>query len=379
MLCFAGLITAVVAEDSIPQMTHNLLLADEGNGKVHHINLSGTGDKWSAALSNRDMQLIGNDRILVGSNAGNGYSILSLSTGAVQRTVKVSGATGINSVFMVSGNELYCTCDGNPAKIIRIDSTGKTVSTITLSIGASVRICRPTPDTTFLVGGKVAGMMYEFDGKGNKIWECNAGGEPYMALRLADGNTLISNGYGGQMVLADHSGTVLRKFPSESDKQKNPAFWEKARPNFFAGFQVLQDGTIVVSNWEGHGTGHGNSGYQLIGINSTLTGVVSYWKQDATLVSSLHGVLVLDGLDTRNAYTDRSGPLTALTEQVDITQYDGHPVPCNRIVPAIVRKFDLLGRTASVNRLPARDITVTVSDSDNNHHVDAFINVHLTQ
>jgi hypothetical protein len=300
-------------------MTHRLLLADEGNGKVHYINLNAPTEKWSATCSNRDMQLIGNERIMVSDNGGTGYSELSLSTGALIRHVGIEGVSGgVNSAFRLAGPGIHCAIDGSPAKIITCDSTGKTLGSVALSLDASVRICRGTTKGTFLVGGKVAGMMCEFDSTGKKIWECNAGGEPYMALRLPGGTTLISNGYGGQMVLANKQGAVIRKFPTDDDKKKDSLFWKAANPNFFAGFQVLRGGTIIIANWQGHGAGHGNSGFQLLEIDSGLTRVVAYWKQNASMVSSLHGVLAIDSLDTKTLYSDYNGMLQPLVDPVKI-------------------------------------------------------------
>jgi hypothetical protein len=200
-----------------------------------------------------------------------------------------------------------------------------------------------------LVGGKVAGMMCEFDSTGKKIWECNAGGEPYMAVRLPGGTTLISNGYGGQMVLADKQGAVIRKFPTTEDKKKDSLFWAAAKPNFFAGFQVLRNGNIVVANWQGHGTGNGNSGFQLIEIDSALTRAVAYWKQNASMVSSLHGVLVLDSLDTKLLHSDINGVLQPLGDPVGIAALEiSMCAPLHSTFATMPGIFDALGRQLAV-------------------------------
>jgi hypothetical protein len=335
---------------AIPQMKHRLLLADEGNSKVHYINLNNISEKWSATCSNRDMQLIGNDRILVSDNGGTGYSEFDLLTGANLRHVALPGvASGINSAFCLSKKEIFCACDGSPAKVIKIDSTRKILKTITLSLDASIRICRPTAKGTFIIGGKIAGMMCEFDSTGKKIWEVNAGGEPYMALRLPNGNTLISTGYSAQMVLADKQGTVVKKFPTEENKKKDSLFWKAANPNFFAGFQILNNGNIVVSNWQGHGTGHGSSGFQLLEFDSTLTKAVAYWKQDAALVSSLHGVLVLDSLDTKFLYSDYDGVLQPIVDPVKIVDHDNiHFKTVYSPGTSTLKIFDLQGRVIAL-------------------------------
>jgi hypothetical protein len=129
--------SSTFAQYTIPQMTHRLFLADEGNGKVYYIHLSNPTEKWTVTCSNRDMQLIDNDRLMVSDNGGTGYSELRLLTDAIIRHVGIAGVTsGINSAFRLSNKEIFCARDGSPAKILEIDSTGKTPSIITLSLDA---------------------------------------------------------------------------------------------------------------------------------------------------------------------------------------------------------------------------------------------------
>src|SRR5690606_20943923 len=131
-------------------------------------------------------------------------------------------------------------------------------------------------------------------------------------------------------------------------------FWTQAKPNFFAGFQVLKNGNIVVSNWEGHGGGNGGKGFQLIEFDGGLTKVVSYWKQDPALVSSLHGVLVIDSLDTKNMHSDVNGILAPVNLPVSIEgasgkRASGHGSRKDSAVPVEFREraFGISGRRIS--------------------------------
>ena len=294
-----------------PQMKHKVIIADEGNGKVHYINLANPAERWSITTSNRDLQLIGNNRLMV--SVGDGYAEYNVNTGAFIKKITTGGT--VQSVFRLTPKSTYVGADGNPAILTEVDSAGKQIKKITFALNASIRVVRPTPAKTFLVGGKVAGTMYECDSTGKIALEIKAGGEPYMALRLPNGNTLVSTGYGDligsqkvpQLVLVDSKANVLRKFPTQADLGSD--FWKQASPYFFGGFQILKNGNIVVSNWEGHGPGNGGKGFQLIEIDSSLTKVVSYWKQDPNIVSSIHGVLVIDSLDMEKMYSDVNGIL----------------------------------------------------------------------
>ncbi|HON09819.1 MAG TPA: hypothetical protein PLE24_03040 [Chitinispirillaceae bacterium] len=49
-----------------------MIVADEGNGKVHYINLSNPTERWSVTTASRDLQLIGSDRLMV--SVGDEYS-----------------------------------------------------------------------------------------------------------------------------------------------------------------------------------------------------------------------------------------------------------------------------------------------------------------
>ena len=84
-------------------------------------------------------------------------------------------------------------------------------------------------------------------------------------------------------------------------------------PNFYAGYQILPNGHFVVTNWEGHGGGNGGKGVQLLEYDASGA-LVWRWKQNPNLVSSLHDVIVLDGLDTTKLHDDVNGVLAPATQ-----------------------------------------------------------------
>lgn len=289
------------AQLDIPQMKHRVLLSDEGNQKVHYIDMNDGSKNWSISLANRDMQLIGDNRLLLSNSTG--YEEYDLTT--QKQLKKVTIGSQIQSVFRINAKETFVGVDGNVPHLEIIDSaTGQSRKTINIEPSITLRIIRPTPNGTFLVGGRDAGMIYEFDSTGKKVWEANVGGSPYQAVRLKNGITVISTGYGAQIAVVDKDAKIIRKFP------QNPkdASLASLKPNFFGGFQILSNGNIVVANWQGHGPGYGTSGSQLLEFDSTGV-LVSCWKQDASIVSSLHGVIVLDNLDPSVINTDINGVL----------------------------------------------------------------------
>ena len=58
--------------------------------------------------------------------------------------------------------------------------------------------------------------------------------------------------------------------------------------------QLLPKGHIVLANWQQHGPGHGAEGVQLLELDAQAN-IVWQWG-DPKIMSSLQGVLVLDGL-----------------------------------------------------------------------------------
>jgi hypothetical protein len=101
------------------------------------------------------------------------------------------------------------------------------------------------------------------------------------------------------MVEVDPSGHEVRKFGARGQV---PA---RVNPYFYAMFQLLPNGDVVVANWQGHQGGHQHSGVQLIEFD-TQGNIVWEWS-DRNFVSSLQGVLVLDGLDTSVLNDERDG------------------------------------------------------------------------
>jgi hypothetical protein len=124
-------------------------------------------------------------------------------------------------------------------------------------------------------------------------------------------NIAVTSGYGATILIIDP--TTKKVLTTIGGKAQPEA--ATIKPNFYAGFQILPNGHFVVTNWEGHGSGNGSTGVQLLEYDTS--GVCVWkWKQDSnsTLVSSLHGVIVLDGLDTTKLNDDVNGVLAPVTQ-----------------------------------------------------------------
>jgi hypothetical protein len=287
---------------------HDFIAIDEGLNKIFRIdeNRSSTEPVWHMSTGRtqvRDMQLIGGNRLLVSHNRG--YSEIDLDTGeilvAVERFLGVTSARRQpDGSTLVAGVNLP-NLPG--VSLLELDAAHVTRRQMRYP-GDYVRLIRQTPSHTLLMMCDT--RLREADYLGNYLREIPVEGFAHMwkAVPLPDGRILASAGYGAFLVELDPAGRVLRKFGGRGDV---PA---AVNPYFYATFQLLANGHIVLANWQGHGPGHGGSGVQLVEFDAG-TQIVWQWSHPA-FISSLQGVLVLDGLDTGRLHDERTGPMLPL-------------------------------------------------------------------
>jgi hypothetical protein len=172
--------------------------------------------------------------------------------------------------------------------LVEVDGSGNIQRTITYPGFTYVRLLRETPSGTFLITAN--DIVFEGNASGDVIWKARLTGpektNAWQASRTANGRTVVSTGYGGNIQIFGPDGTKVSTVVGPAD----------VKPNFYAGHQIMANGNIVVTNWQGHGPKFGSSGVQL--LEYTPDGkLVWSWKQDPEKYSSLQGVIVVDGLD----------------------------------------------------------------------------------
>lgn len=285
---------------------HEFLAIDEGLVQLLHVDEADPSKDWIVPIGHpqaRDMQLIGKGRVLIGHH--HGWSEFEIATGRV-----LSEFTGYEGVTAVrrqpDGHTILAGVDIAGVTGVVILELDKTNSEIRRAIypGDYVRLIRQTGQGTFLMSCN--DRIREGDREGNYLREYPVEGfyHAWKSLRLPDGNLIVSAGYGAFVVELDPAGTIVRKF---GGKDQVP---EAVNPFFYAMFQLLPNGHIVLANWQGHGEGFGESGVQLLEFN--VAGEIVWHWSDASRISSLQGVLVLDGLDTGLLHDERNGVMRAL-------------------------------------------------------------------
>jgi len=289
-------------------ITHDFLAIDEGLQQLLHINENDPARNWVVKIDHatpRDLQLIGGGRVLVGHDAG--YTEYEIATGKVLKDVATyKGVTGArrraNGDTLLTGVNLG---GATGVVVLELDAADAEKNKIVYP-GNYVRLMRETAQGTFLLMND--SMIREGDRSGKLLHEWTVPGfkHAWKAVRLPNGHTFASAGYGAFLVELDARGEVVRKFGAKGETPP------EVNTNFYATFQLLANGDVVVANWQGHGPKHGASGRQLLEFDPA--GKVVWTWSEARLISSLQGVLVLDGLDLNKLYDERTGVMAPLAK-----------------------------------------------------------------
>lgn len=267
---------------------HQFLAIDEGRQQLSLVDTGGPGILWTIALDAyplaRDMQRLDRERALVGYDRG--FFEIDIASGrilgACERWTEVTavcrqpdgstlvtgfnldGSGGINVLTLDPEWNLVHTArrDGDYVRLMRVTAAG------TYLLCMNDHILETTPDLADVRRFAAPGFEH--------AWK---------AERRADGSTLVSAGYGAFMALFDAAGACIRRFGAASDVPAEVA------PFFYASFAQLDDGRLLVANWQGHGPDNGHKGRQLLEFDAVGRLQGSWSAGDR--ISSLQGILVL--------------------------------------------------------------------------------------
>lgn len=280
-----------------------LLLRDEGNSALHYVDLETPAKGWHQTVPvGRDLQLIGSRRLLIGTE--NGFEERSLDDGAVVKSVATYPGT-VSAHRLHNGNTLLSGVafnGGTGINLVEVTAQGSVARSISYA-GDYVRLIRESKGGNFLIAAE--NRVFEGDAAGKVVWEATVQGHAmphaWEALRLATGDVLIAGGYAAS----------LQIFGPDEQLKQTITGGDGAMPFFFADVQVMPGGSYVVANWQGHGIGLGDKGLQVLEYDSAGKLIWS-WKQDASFVSSLQHLIVLDGLDVEKLQVE--SPETGVLE-----------------------------------------------------------------
>lgn len=299
------------------KVPRRLLLNDEGSSAIHFLDLDTPSRSWRFDGPGRDLQLIGDERVL--RSTPSGFVELDLLTGRLQREVALSGTVGIESARRLpNGNSLVLGNGPSGIFVWELDRDGRPITSRTL-LGAGLekgRMIRHTADDKLLFCSETAGkrVVHEADWAGGirtlfEIPEKVAADSMVKALRVAPNRVVVSTGYAASLLEIDTArGEVLRSIGGKT--QAAPSGLRRPlSPHFFSGYQVLADGSYLVANWQGHGPSHGGDGYQVLSYDSDGRLTWCFDQTEFPHMTSLNNVIALDGLDTSRLHDERCGPL----------------------------------------------------------------------
>lgn len=261
---------------------------DEGRKKLFLRTTEEKSCQWSLSLwrypKARSLQKVSDSRILVGYDRG--YIELDIGDGSLMhrcnRWRRVSSVTRLDD-----GRTLLTGLNLEGMKgisVLTLDKQDRVVKKISCP-GDYVRLMSITGKDTYLLSTNDSISETDDDLKLKGRLKTEGFLHAWQSLRMENGRTLASAGYGAFMALFSESGELIKRFGTKDDIPE-------AAPFFYACFQVTSDGNLLVANWQGHGPFNGKKGRQLLCFSSEgdyLKGW-SFPKE----ISSLQGLLLID-------------------------------------------------------------------------------------
>lgn len=285
-LAFGTLLAASAA--AAEPIRHRFLAVDESRQKLHYVDESDPAKDWSIPFTARyrDLQLIGGNRVMV--STPDGYREYSLTDRQLVKEVK-GFPGGVSFRRLLDGRTVLATNGKGVVTFFELDPSDKVLRKATFEVPGT-RVIRLTTRGTVLFGSTNRLFEGSLDGKTIRTIELEKGAWVYQALEKQNGNLLVAAGYVPVFLELDQTGKELRRFGGKTtDEGKTLGL------NFFAGFQVLKNGNVVIANWTGHGADDSKKGTQIVEFDSKGQLVWKWHKPDQA--GSINGVIVLDDLD----------------------------------------------------------------------------------
>lgn len=243
-----AMIAPAAAQDNVTALGRPMLVADYGGNKVAMVDAAGRIIWQHAAQGAQDVWRLPNGNILFSHLRG----AMEVTADQKKQVVWEYRTEAPNEVHncqpLPDGNVLIGECGSR--RLIEVDRRGRIAKeikfeTATTRVHMQIRLVRKTPAGTYLVAFYQEGVAREFDGDGNILRTFKGVRNVWGAIRLSNGNTLLSCGDGHALVEVDPADRIVWQL-NENDLPDNPL-------RFVAGVQRLPNGNTIVCNWLGHG------------------------------------------------------------------------------------------------------------------------------
>ena len=272
--------SAPAAPDAV---RHPFLCADYSAAKVYRVDADGKITWEYPASQCQDVWLLPNGNVLLSHDRGAKEVTPDKKVAWEYRSP--DGSEVHTCQPLPDGGVLICEC--GTSRLIEIGRDGKIrkeikIETKTQGAHAQFRVARKLADGHYLVAFNGENLVREFDAQGKTVRTIAVPGNPYAALRLPGGNTLIACGDGHKLIEVDPQDRIVWQI-GENDLPGNPL-------RFVAGIQRLPGGNTVVCNWGGHG----HMGKQPLIFEVTPDKKVVWQVTDYQQFKAISGVQVLD-------------------------------------------------------------------------------------
>lgn len=234
---------------TIGEIEYSFLCSDNGNDSIYQISTTGKIE-WSYPASNcQDIWNLPNGNVLFTYHHGENGS------GGVMEVTKQKRV-----VFNFETEGEVHTCqrldNGNTliginrdASLVEVDNEGNVRKKIQLKTDKrghdAIRMARQLKNGNYLVCQEGDNLLAEYNKNGKLLRTFNSPGKCFEAVRLDNGNTLISDGSACSVRELDKKGKVVWQI-SQKD-------FPEIKMNWLAGIDVLPNGNVLVCNWLGHG------------------------------------------------------------------------------------------------------------------------------
>jgi hypothetical protein len=292
-------------------------LNDEGSSALHYLDLNAPANSWSSPGPGRDLQLIGDGRVL--RSTPSGFVELAVENGKLVREVTVDSISAVESAQrMASGHTVLLGSQPDGITLCEVDSEARPVGGRRLfgpGLGKG-RMVRHTLEGTLLFCSETEGkrLIHEATWQDGiqtlfEVPPAVPADSMVKALRLGPSQLVVSSGYAASLLLIDTTrGEVVRTIGGK--QQVEPSGLRRPlSPHFFSGYQLLEGGDYLVANWQGHGPSHAHSGYQLLRYSASGELLWCFDQTEYQRMGSLNNVIALDGLDTSLLHDERGGYL----------------------------------------------------------------------
>lgn len=229
--------------------------ADLHANKVYKVDATGSMEWQIPAKAPHDLWLLGNGHVLFprGDIERSGVVEVATDGRVVWEYLVEKGQMARSCQALANGNILIAS-SGRKSILREVDRKGE--CRFRLDFDGVTRLCRKTAAGTYLVPIYAGKEVREYNVEGKLIRTIKVPWGAFLAVRLANGNTLIGCGEGHAVIEIDRDDRIVWQI-QENELPGCPL-------RFVAGLQRLKNGNTVICNWGGHG--HLNGQPQIIEV-----------------------------------------------------------------------------------------------------------------